>query len=105
MHRSPLHATSQQPPGDLGLPIIGETLAVAADGDAFGPTRVARHGAVYKTNILGTPTVMVHQGDAVNTILASEQDAEVRPMHHPSCSPACTHLERRWYGRPPPQHW
>lgn len=73
------HATEQPsnvPPGDMGLPIIGETLAVAANGDAFGPTRVARHGTVYKTNILNTPTVMVHEGNAVNALL-TEQGAEV----------------------------
>lgn len=61
----------------MGLPIIGETLAVAADGDSFGATRVARHGPIYKTNILGTPTVMVHQANAVSTLLASEHAAEV----------------------------
>ncbi len=41
------------PPGSLGLPWIGETLAWVADPFAFLNERFRRHGPVFKTRLLG----------------------------------------------------
>lgn len=41
-------------------------------GDTFGSTRRQRYGDIYKTQLLGAPTVMVYGEDAVRTVLAAE---------------------------------
>lgn len=75
-HRHTARATSTQgdplPPGSLGLPLVGETLSVAADGDGFGVKRVERYGPVYKTNILGSNTVMVYEEEDVTRVLTAD---------------------------------
>ncbi|KAG2450528.1 hypothetical protein HYH02_005029 [Chlamydomonas schloesseri] len=60
------------PEGSLGLPAVGETLELITNGDTFGASRRERHGDVYKTNILGAPTVMVYGEEAVRAVLAAE---------------------------------
>ena len=45
------------PPGDLGLPFLGEALAFLKDPFAFVTERTRRHGAVWKTRILGDTVV------------------------------------------------
>jgi retinoid hydroxylase len=45
------------PPGSNGLPLLGETLAFANNPFAFIHQRHARHGDVFRTSILGSPTV------------------------------------------------
>lgn len=52
--------TGQQldvPPGDLGLPYIGETLSYAKNPHQFFESRVSKYGPVFKTRILGHPVV------------------------------------------------
>eukprot|EP00877_Chromochloris_zofingiensis_P015165 jgi/Chrzof1/9902/Cz04g20070.t1 len=41
-------------------------------GDTFGDTRVKKHGPLWKTNILGAPTVMVYDEVDVKAVLAAE---------------------------------
>ncbi len=50
-------ATNRSPPGSNGLPLLGETLAFANNPFAFIHQRHARHGDVFRTSILGSPTV------------------------------------------------
>jgi len=50
-------ATNPLPPGGNGLPLLGETLAFANNPFAFIHQRHARHGDVFRTSILGSPTV------------------------------------------------
>ena len=45
------------PPGSNGLPLLGETLAFANNPFAFIHQRRARFGDVFRTSILGSPTV------------------------------------------------
>ncbi len=56
-----------KPPGDSGLPFIGETIAFFSDPD-FNQKRIVKYGKIYKTNIFGTPTVMM-VGSQANTFL------------------------------------
>lgn len=45
------------PPGSFGLPIVGETLAWAADAFTFMEERARRHGPIFKTRLFGGPVV------------------------------------------------
>jgi cytochrome P450 len=47
------------PPGGNGLPLLGETLAFAKNPFAFIGERRARFGDVFRTSILGKPTVFI----------------------------------------------
>lgn len=52
------------PPGDFGLPFLGEALPFLKDPFAFMTTRTARHGNVWKTRILGDTVVFFTGPDA-----------------------------------------
>ncbi|KAK3039896.1 hypothetical protein RJ639_028289, partial [Escallonia herrerae] len=66
------------PGGSLGFPVIGETLSfLQAQMKDQGPEwineRIARHGPVFKTSLMGSPTVII-VGQAGNKfILASDE--------------------------------
>ena len=47
------------PPGGNGLPLLGETLAFASNPFGFIRERRARFGDVFRTSILGKPTVFI----------------------------------------------
>ena len=47
------------PPGSNGLPLVGETLAFVSNPFAFVSQRRARFGDVFRTSILGKPTVFL----------------------------------------------
>ena len=64
-----------QPPGESGLPLIGETIAFLTDPD-FNQKRVAKYGKVYQTNIFGTPTVITI-GSEANTFLFRNENKYV----------------------------
>lgn len=51
------------PPGNLGLPIIGETISFIRDSD-FADKRYKKYGSVYKTHIFGKPTVVMIGSEA-----------------------------------------
>jgi hypothetical protein len=52
-------ARQSLPPGTGGLPLVGETLAFASNPFAFVSQRRARFGDVFRTHILGKPTVFM----------------------------------------------
>jgi len=52
-------AANPLPPGSNGLPLLGETLAFATNPFAFVSRRRARFGDVFRTSILGKPTVFL----------------------------------------------
>ena len=60
------------PPGSLGLPVIGETLAFLRAPGAFASSRMERHGRVFKTHLLGSPTVFLVGPEANRWIFAGE---------------------------------
>jgi cytochrome P450 len=52
-------AANPFPPGSKGLPFLGETLAFANNPFAFIHRRRARFGDIFRTNVLGSPTVFI----------------------------------------------
>ncbi len=45
------------PPGNSGLPFIGETISFLNDSE-FNQKRIAKYGKVYRTHVLGSPTII-----------------------------------------------
>lgn len=62
-------AANPLPPGNNGLPLLGETLAFANNPFAFVGSRRARYGDVFRTHILGKPTVFIAGPKCVATWL------------------------------------
>ena len=51
--------TPPLPPGRNGLPLLGETLAFAKNPFRFIDERLARHGRIFRSNVLGRRSVVV----------------------------------------------
>ena len=51
--------TKKLPPGSDGLPLLGETLSFIQDVFGFIRKRSQRYGPVFRTHILGKPTVFI----------------------------------------------
>ncbi len=64
-----------EPPGENGLPFIGETIAFFSDPD-FNQKRQTKYGKIYKTNVFGSPTVMMIGAEA-NTFLFRNENKYV----------------------------
>ncbi|ELT89563.1 hypothetical protein CAPTEDRAFT_212322 [Capitella teleta] len=60
------------PPGNMGLPFIGETLNFLIWMRDFSQFRRKVHGDVFKTHILGRPTIRVIGAENVHRILNGE---------------------------------
>jgi len=58
------------PPGRFGLPIVGESISFLRDPN-FAEKRSARYGPIFKTHILGRPTVVMTGPEAAKFILSS----------------------------------
>ncbi len=63
-------ASRPLPPGSFGLPVIGETLSFLSDPD-FAIKRQKKYGSIFKTKILGRPTVIMVGAQANQFILSS----------------------------------
>ncbi len=61
------------PPGNSGLPWIGETIAFITDPD-FANKRRQQYGAIFRTHIIGRPTVVMSGAAANKFILATHFD-------------------------------
>ena len=61
------------PPGSFGLPLIGETLNFLRDPD-FAEKREQKYGKIFKTHLLGRPTVVMMGHEANRFILSSHFD-------------------------------
>ncbi|MEG3859871.1 cytochrome P450 [Microcoleus sp. herbarium12] len=59
------------PPGSLGLPLIGDTLNFLQDAQ-FAKKRHQQYGPIFKTSILGQPTVFVSGPEANLFVLSNE---------------------------------
>lgn len=59
------------PPGRFGLPWIGETLQFLRDPQ-FANKRHQKYGAIFKTRILGRPTVVLRTPEANRFVLTNE---------------------------------
>uniref|UniRef100_A0A9I9D860 Taxadiene 5-alpha hydroxylase n=1 Tax=Cucumis melo TaxID=3656 RepID=A0A9I9D860_CUCME len=66
------------PPGEMGLPWIGETMAFYRAQsknrlfEDFVEPRVAKYGKIFKTNLMGSPTVVVNGAEANRFFLSNE---------------------------------
>lgn len=60
------------PPGSSGLPLMGETLAFMRDTDGFIQERRRRHGDVFRSHVMGAPTVFLLGPEANRWIFAGE---------------------------------
>ncbi|MGF1514470.1 MAG: cytochrome P450 [Elainellaceae cyanobacterium] len=92
------------PPGSLGLPVIGETLAFFREPQ-FAQKRHQKYGPVFKTRLLGKPTIFLKGPDALHFVLTNENKyfvvswpPSVKALLGP-CSLALqtghTHIQRR----------
>jgi cytochrome P450 len=59
------------PPGRDGMPLLGETLAFAKNPFRFIEERLAQHGRVFRSNVLGRKTVFVAGADAAGRFIDS----------------------------------
>ncbi|MEB3274802.1 MAG: cytochrome P450 [Prochlorothrix sp.] len=62
------------PPGQFGLPIVGETLDFFRD-PLFAQKRHDRYGDIFKTRLLGQPTIFMRGAEANRFILTQEHRA------------------------------
>jgi cytochrome P450 len=61
------------PPGELGLPILGQTLQFLFDRK-FAEKQYAKYGAISKTSLLGRPTVFMIGSEAAEFVLSSHME-------------------------------
>jgi cytochrome P450 len=60
------------PPGSAGLPLVGETLDFLRSTVDFVDQRRAKHGNIFRTHLLGSPTIMMFGPEANRWIFAGE---------------------------------
>ncbi|XP_046565716.1 cytochrome P450 26B1-like [Haliotis rubra] len=60
------------PPGSMGFPLVGETLSLIAKGSDYYLSQRQKYGNVYKTHLLGQPTIRIIGADNVRLILMGE---------------------------------
>lgn len=82
------------PPGDLGLPYVGESLAFVKDPFRFLDQRFRKHGPVFKTRILGRTMVCLIGAEALSAMCDLEaftrreaSPPHVRELFHPDAVP------------------
>jgi retinoid hydroxylase len=61
------------PPGNLGLPLIGETIQFLNDPN-FTKSRYDKYGSIFKTHIFGRPTLVVIGAEANRFLLTGENE-------------------------------
>src|SRR6266567_4288492 len=57
------------PPGSDGLPLLGETLSFAKNPFRFIEDRLAAHGRIFRSNVLGRKTVVVAGAEAAGRFI------------------------------------
>ncbi|MBA0808152.1 hypothetical protein Gohar_023911, partial [Gossypium harknessii] len=64
---------TQLPPGSMGWPYIGETLQLySRDPNVFFASKQRRYGEIFKTHILGCPSVMLASPEAARFVLVTQ---------------------------------
>lgn len=61
---------NQLPPGSNGLPILGETLSFVFDANYIAK-RYQQHGAIFRTNLIGKPTIVMVGPEAAEFVLST----------------------------------
>jgi cytochrome P450 len=64
-------AEDRIPPGSDGVPLLGETLSFAKNPFRFIEERLARHGRIFRSNVLGRKTVVVAGPEAAGRFIDS----------------------------------
>ncbi|KAK9080203.1 hypothetical protein SSX86_001878 [Deinandra increscens subsp. villosa] len=65
--------TGKLPPGSLGWPYIGETLQLySQDPNLFFLNKQKRYGEIFKTHILGCPSIMLASPEAARFVLVNQ---------------------------------
>src|SRR4028118_847011 len=59
------------PPGNHGLPLVGETIEWVRDPLRFAQERHARHGLVWRTHLMGRPCAVLLRPEANRLILGT----------------------------------
>ena len=67
------NAIQPLPPGRRGLPLLGETLALSKNPFAFIEQRLKAHGRVFRTHLLGRPTVVIAGPEATGDFIDPER--------------------------------
>lgn len=80
-----------EPSGTKGLPLLGETLAFAKNPFRFIEERLAAHGSVFRSNVLGRDTVVVAGAEATTQFVD-----DTRVMREGSMPP---HVQELFGGR------
>ncbi|MEL6903343.1 MAG: cytochrome P450 [Cyanobacteria bacterium J06606_4] len=70
---SPASAKPPLPPGKMGLPLIGETLSFFRDAN-YADRKHKKHGDIFKTRLLGTPTIFLRGAEANEFVLTQENE-------------------------------
>lgn len=65
-------AGKRLPPGRDGIPLLGETLAFARNSFRFIEDRLAAHGLIFRSNLLGRKTVVIAGVDATGRFIDSD---------------------------------
>ena len=72
------------PPGSFGLPLIGETIALAWDNHNFYRKRFKKYGSVFKTHLFGKPVIAFIGPEAFTFFLNQEyftrEDSNPQPI-------------------------
>jgi cytochrome P450 len=105
MGTEPTTSGRGDPPGDLGLPFLGETIAFLRDPVVFFDERFRRHGPVFRTRILGDTVVcfvgpdgMAFFNDPARVTREAASPSHIRQILHPDAIPfldGAAHLRRR----------
>ncbi|KAI3688984.1 hypothetical protein L2E82_46930 [Cichorium intybus] len=65
--------SAKLPPGSLGWPYIGETLQLySQDPNVFFANKQKRYGEIFKTHILGCPSIMLASPEAARFVLVNQ---------------------------------
>ncbi|MEH2239795.1 hypothetical protein [Nostoc sp.] len=72
--------SNQIPPGSFGIPVLGETLSFVFDRD-FGKKRYRQYGPIFKTHLLGRPTVVMVGPEALELVLSSQMEMKIIAAH------------------------
>ncbi len=66
-------STLPLPPGEFGLPILGETLNFLRDAD-YATKKHQKYGPIFKTRLFGGPTIFVKDSPANQFVLTNENE-------------------------------
>lgn len=75
------HCNAPLPPGSVGLPFFGETLAFLSKGSKYYEDKFKIYGRLFMTHLLGKPTIRVRGSDNLQKILHGED--EIVSMQYP----------------------